>query len=141
MSPIKTLSAAQRSASVQAAMATKVIPRARVVGGQVVVPVTFQLPNYLVPAASRIAVRGSFNGWKADAHPLRKNVEGNWRITIYLCPSRIVYYFDVDGVPWLDPDDDGRVPNGWGSEYSVRRVGETPQAPATARLGDQLNLL
>jgi len=33
-----------------------------------------------------------------------------------------VYYFDVDGAYWLDPNDDGRVPNAWGSEYSVRHV-------------------
>ncbi len=116
-------------------------PRARVVGGQVIVPVAFRFPSYLVPDASRVVVRGSFNGWKADAHPLCKDMGGDWRITIYLCPSRILYYFDVDGVPWLDPNDDGRVPNGWGSEYSVRRVGEAPPAPAAARLGDQLNLL
>ncbi len=124
-------------------MATYVekVPQARVVGGQAIVPVTFRFPRDLVPGASRVAVRGSFNGWRSDAHPLRRNTDGDWRITIYLCPSRIVYYFDVDGVPWLDPADDGRVPNGWGSEYSVRRVGEAPQASEAARLGDQLNLL
>lgn len=124
-------------------MATDVTasPRPRVVGGEVVVPVAFRLPTGLVPNARRVAVCGSFNGWSADTHPLRKNVDGEWRITVYLCPSRIVYYFDVDGVPWLDPDDDGRVPNGWGSEYSVRRVGEAAQATPPARLGDQISLL
>ena len=116
-------------------------PRARVAGDQSIVPVTFRLPKMLVPNAKRVVVRGSFNGWKSDAHPLRKNADGEWRTTIYLFPSQILYYFDVDGVPWLDPDDDGRVPNEWGSEYSVRRIGEAPQAPPTARLGDQLSLL
>jgi 1,4-alpha-glucan branching enzyme len=115
-------------------------PRARVVGDQAIVPVTFRLPNALVPDARRVAVRGSFNGWRSDAHLLRY-ADGEWRTTIYLSPSEIVYYFDVDGVPWLDPDDDGRVPNGWGSEYSVRRVGEATQAASAARLGDQLTLL
>ena len=114
---------------------------ARVVGGPVVVPVTFRFPKTLVPNARRIVLRGSFNAWQADEHPLRKDAEGEWGITVHLCPSRILYYFDVDGVPWLDPDDDGRVPNGWGSEYSVRRVGETPEAAPTARVGDQLSLL
>ncbi len=124
-------------------MATDVTasPRPRVVGGQVVVPVIFRLPVGLVPNARRVAVRGSFNGWSADEHVLRKSLDGEWRVTVYLCPSRIIYYFDVDGVPWLDPDDDGRVPNGWGSEHSVRRVGEAPPAPPTARVGDQLSLL
>src|SRR5262249_22555282 len=101
----------------------------------------FRFPKTLVPDARRVALRGSFNAWQGDAHPLRKDTDGEWGITVYLCPSRIVYYFDVDGVPWLDPDDDGRVPNGWGSEYSVGRGGEAPGAPAPARLGDQPNLL
>lgn len=124
-------------------MATEVTEAlgARLVGSPVAVPVTFRFPKVLVPNARRIVVCGSFNAWESDAHPLRKDVDGDWGITIYLYPSRIIYYFDVDGVPWLDPDDDGRVPNGWGSEYSVRRVGKTTQAPPTARLGDQLSLL
>jgi len=27
---------------------------------------------------------------------------------------------------WLDPADEGRVPNGWGSEYSIRHVASEP---------------
>ena len=124
-------------------MATEVTeaPGAPVISGPGIVRVKFRFPKALAPNARRIVLRGSFNAWQADAHPLRKDEDGEWGITVYLCPSRIVYYFDVDGVPWLDPDDDGRVPNGWGSEYSVRRVGEAPQTPTTARLGDQLSLL
>jgi hypothetical protein len=48
--------------------------------------------------------------------------EGDWVVKIDLPPGRTVYYFDVDGAYWLDPNDDGRIPNGWGSEYSVRYV-------------------
>jgi hypothetical protein len=29
---------------------------------------------------------------------------------------------------WLDPADEGRVPNGWGSEYSVRHVASGAEA-------------
>jgi hypothetical protein len=29
---------------------------------------------------------------------------------------------------WLDPEDNGRLPNGWGSEYSIRQVTEEPAA-------------
>jgi hypothetical protein len=32
--------------------------------------------------------------------------------------------FSVDGTKWLDPDDDKRLPNDWGSEYSVRDVAQ-----------------
>jgi hypothetical protein len=38
----------------------------------------------------------------------------------------VVYLLDVDGECWLDPDDEERMPNSWGSEYSVRYVGATP---------------
>jgi hypothetical protein len=27
---------------------------------------------------------------------------------------------------WLDPEDEGRLPNGWGSEYSVRHIVAEP---------------
>jgi hypothetical protein len=36
--------------------------------------------------------------------------------------GRIVYLFSVDGAPRLDPADEGRIPNDWGSEHSVRHV-------------------
>ena len=35
---------------------------------------------------------------------------------------RAIYHFDVDGAVWLDPDDDGRIRNTRGSQYSVRHV-------------------
>lgn len=87
-----------------------------------VLPVTFRLPSTRVPTARQVSVIGSFNAWDPQVHRLRKSPEGDWVITIYLSSSRIVYCFDVDGIAWLDSTDDGRVPNGWGSEYSVRYV-------------------
>lgn len=76
----------------------------------------------LAPRAQHVAVVSSFNGWDPRAHQLTKTPEGNWRITVFLPPGRVVYCFSVDGIPWLDPGDEGRVANGWGSEYSVRYV-------------------
>jgi 1,4-alpha-glucan branching enzyme len=90
-----------------------------------VVAVTFHFPGARVPTAKRVSVIGSFNAWDPQVHRLRKSPEGDWRITIHLSPSRVVYCFDVDGIAWLDSADDGRVPNGWGSEYSVRYVNES----------------
>lgn len=71
----------------------------------------------------------SFNGWDPRAHQLTKTQESDWRITVFLPPGRVVYCFSVDGVPWLDPCDDGRVAKGWGSEYSVRYVRDAPVTP------------
>jgi len=85
-------------------------------------PVVFWFPGTLVPRAGRVAVVGSFNGWDPKAHLLTKAADGDWTITIYLPPGRAVYHFSVDGALWLDPRDEGRIPNSWGSEYSIRYV-------------------
>ncbi len=90
-----------------------------------VVAVTFHFPGNRVPTAKRVSVIGSFNAWDPQAHRLRKSPEGDWGITIHLSPSRVVYCFDVDGIAWLDSADDGRMPNGWGSEYSIRYVNKS----------------
>ena len=87
-----------------------------------VVRTAFRFPRTLAPGARRVAVVGSFNGWDPVAHRLAKTADGDWRITMYLVPGRVVYCFDVDGAHWLDPSDHGRLPNGWGSEYSVRYI-------------------
>jgi anti-sigma B factor antagonist len=93
------------------------------------VPVTFRFARSSAPRARRVTVTGSFNGWDREAHPLARRTGGDWDLTIYLPPGRVVYCFSVDGAPWLDPDDDERMPNGWGSEYSVRYV-RPPDPPA-----------
>ena len=99
-----------------------------------VVPVTFCFPARLAPAARNVSVVGSFNGWNPAAHRLRRAADDVWTITVYLAPGRAVYLFSVDGVIWLDPEDEGRLPNGWGSEYSVRHVVAEP-APVELTAG------
>ena len=83
---------------------------------------TFRFPVSLAPGARRVAVVGPFNGLDPTVHPLVRTATGDLTITIYLPPGRVVYHFDVDGAVWLDPNDDGRMRNAWGSEYSVRHV-------------------
>ena len=87
-----------------------------------VVPVRFIFPGVLAPRAQRVAVVSSFNSWDGEAHPLTKTSNGDWSITVFLAPSRVVYRFCVDGIPWLDPSEEGRVVNGSGWECSVRYV-------------------
>ena len=90
------------------------------------VPVTFRFPARLTPTARSVSVIGSFNGWNSAVHRLRRTGDNEWSVTVYLSPGRAVYCFSIDGVMWLDPADEGRVPNGWGSEYSVRHVAFEP---------------
>lgn len=92
----------------------------------VLAPITFRFPAGLVRGARRVAVVGPFNGWNDTAHVMSRRADGDWTVTIYLPPGRVVYLFDVDGECCLDPDDQERMPNSRGSEYSVRNVGTTP---------------
>jgi 1,4-alpha-glucan branching enzyme len=92
-----------------------------------VVP-TVCFPAHLAPTARRVSVVGSFNGWNPAVHSMRRAQDDDWTITVYLSPGRTVYLFSVDGVMWLDPEDDDRIPNGWGSEYSIRKVTEAEQS-------------
>jgi hypothetical protein len=86
------------------------------------VPVNFRFPGTLAPRAGEVAVVGSFNSWNPTVHLLTKISDGDWTITLYLPPGRAVYGFSVDGTFWLDPHDEGRICNGWGSEYSIRYI-------------------
>ena len=95
-------------------------------------PVTFRLAAGLVPDARRVSVVGPFNGWNHMVHTMTRRTGGDWRVTIYLPPGRIIYLFDVDGEFWLDPDDEARTPNAWGTEYSVRQVATTPAGAKAA---------
>lgn len=92
------------------------------------VPVTFRFPARLAPTARKVSVVGSFNGWNPAVHPMRRGEGNDWTITLYLSPGRAVYLFSVDGALWNDPEDDGRTPNGWGTEYSVRHAALDPMA-------------
>jgi 1,4-alpha-glucan branching enzyme len=97
------------------------------------VPVTFRFPSVLAPEAQRVSLLGPFNGWTPHVHLLERT-ENDWVVTVYFPPEgRVVYCFNVDGTAWLDPDDHGRIPNGWGSEYSVRNVEAISEPPTSRR--------
>lgn len=92
------------------------------------VPVTFRFPGRLAPTARHVAVVGSFNNWNSLSHPMVQNSAGDWTATVFLPPGRTFYGFWVDGMMWLDPADEGREPNAWGSECSVRNVDPAPKS-------------
>jgi Glycogen recognition site of AMP-activated protein kinase len=97
-------------------------------------PAVFRFPARLCPAARSVSLVGQFNGWDPAVHPLRRFPSGDWTIKLCVPPGRLIYTFIVDGMIWLDPEDDERIPNGWGSEYSVRHVsGEPASAAPTTR--------
>jgi hypothetical protein len=75
-----------------------------------------------IPQARSVALGGAFNRWDTSVHRLTLQPNQWWTISITLAPGEYPYLFLVDGVPWNDPADDGRVPCEWGGEYSVRVV-------------------
>jgi 1,4-alpha-glucan branching enzyme len=93
----------------------------------------------VILASPRVAVIGPFNGWRGNSHRLMRIPGGDWIITVFLPPGRVVYGFDVDGTCWPDPHGEDRVSAGSGSEYFIRHVGPglnvsgTRSAPSTGR--------
>jgi len=70
------------------------------------------------PEARRVAVAGDFNGWSADATPLRRGPGGAWTVELPLGPGRHQYQFVVDGVFVADPSAP-TVDDGFGGNNAV----------------------
>jgi len=84
--------------------------------------VVFRLNRRHVGPVSSVALIGSFNRWDSSVHRLLLGRDGWWEIAVTLAPGEYPYLFLVDGVPWNDPEDDGRVASEWGGQYSLRIV-------------------
>jgi len=76
----------------------------------------------VVRVSQRIERTDHGHGWNPTVHPLVRSTNGDWTITVYLSPGRVIYHFDGDGAFWLDPYDDRRIRNARGSQYSVRHI-------------------
>lgn len=108
-------------------MATKIGPTR---SADLRVPVVFTFPGQLIPGAREVSLLGPFNAWTPKVHRLSQAPHNTWTIRVPLPPGRIAYCYDVDGACWLDPEDQGRVPNDWGTEYSLREVSPGSRRPA-----------
>ena len=60
---------------------------------------------FRAPGATRVALVGDFNGWDADATPLRRAATGDvWTVDLPLPRGLHAYAFIVDGADWsVDP--------------------------------------
>ena len=61
----------------------------------------------VVRVSQRIERTDHGHGWNPTVHPLVRSTNGDWTITVYLSPGRVIYHFDVDGAFWLDPYETG----------------------------------
>ncbi len=78
--------------------------------------VTFSLVE---PSARHVSLRGDFNGWSAEATPMKRCQDGHWEASVTLAPGRYEYKFFVDG-QWV-PDPQARE-NVWNYHGTLNSV-------------------
>jgi len=88
----------------------------------VVRDVVFKFDGRRAPNARSVVLVASFNRWDTAVDRLTLQPDQWWTISVPLSPGQYPYLFIVDGVPWNDPEDDGRMPSEWGLDLSVRVV-------------------
>lgn len=55
------------------------------------------------PDAKQVFVAGDFNSWHTTSHPMQKQKDGSWFLTIMLHHGHHHYIYMVDGQQVLDP--------------------------------------
>ena len=110
---------------------------------QDLVPVTFVFPA--VAGAHSVSLAGEFNGWSIDQHPMDRQPDDSFSITIELhAGRRYQYRYLVDGEEWEnDWSADAYVPNEYGGNNSQLdltqgspRLAAATTAPAPAPAPD-----
>jgi len=72
--------------------------------------------------AQEVYLVGEFNNWDTRSHPMEKDQNGIWKITLSLNPGRYEYRFLVDGKWENNPSCCDCVPNEFGSQNCIRIV-------------------
>ncbi len=71
------------------------------------------------PQAKLVTLVGDFNGWDANANPMRQMPDKAWLLTLELKHGHHRYAFLVDGVLTLDPHAQGITRNDKGERVSM----------------------
>ncbi len=75
------------------------------------------------PAASKVALAGSFNDWSKDANLMKKNKKGFWVIKLKLDPGTYQYKYVVNDKDWVtDPQNENTSDDGMGGKNSVVEI-------------------
>jgi 1,4-alpha-glucan branching enzyme len=82
--------------------------------------VTFQIPAELLNGSKSASVAGEFNGWNAEANPV-KITKGVGSVSIALPVGKeFQYKFIIDGQRWEnDPEADKYISNEYGEANSI----------------------
>ena len=74
------------------------------------------------PDAREVMVLGDFNNWDPAAHPMKSDGNGKWDRTVMIIPGKYEYKFLVDSQWQVDPCNDQRSPNCFGTDNSVLKL-------------------
>lgn len=75
-----------------------------------------------LPDAESVSLLGDFNNWDKDAHPMKKNKKGEWRVAMKLEEGVYQFRYLVDGEVWRNDDDVPIVQNAFGTDNSVATI-------------------
>lgn len=84
-------------------------------------PVNLRAVNFIcnAPQAQAVSLVGDFNGWNAHSHPMARQPDLAWFLTIELKHGHHRYAFLVDGVLTLDPRAQGITRNDQNERVSL----------------------
>lgn len=81
------------------------------------------------PDAEEVALLGDFNHWNAGAHPMKRNADGRWTVSLFLPAGRYEYKLMVDG-NWREASKrQPTVPNAFGTLNNVLIVPAKKESP------------
>lgn len=87
--------------------------------------VTFNLPPQHHDGVDQVSLIGDFNGWDANAMPMKRRKDGSWSLEIELTPGReYQFLYQLGGDRYANDDAaDAYIPNPFGTgKNSVIRV-------------------
>lgn len=72
--------------------------------------------------AKEVFLTGTFNDWNPRSHPMQRQVDGSWQLSVELGHGGHHYQFLVDGVSVNDPRAYGLARNPEGEKVSMVMV-------------------
>ena len=71
------------------------------------------------PDAEELYLGGDFNEWNFKKHPMKRDKKGHWEKIVMLYPGRYEYKAMVDDKWKLDPNNDWKCMNCYGTHNSI----------------------
>lgn len=78
--------------------------------------------EFFAPESKKVQLAGTFNDWKAEETPLKKDRNGVWKTSLNLPSGRYEYRFLVDGDWQNDQKPKECIPNEYGSWNCVIEI-------------------